>query len=76
MIVKDPVSGMEIDSTSAFTTREHMGHTFYFCSASCAEQFDADPHKYALAGSATTGFNPSLPLVSIELPILGLKKGS
>ncbi len=76
MTVKDPVCGMEIDPASAFTTREHMGHTFYFCSASCAEQFDADSHKYALAGSTTTGFNPSLPLASIELPILGLKKGS
>jgi Cu+-exporting ATPase len=76
MTVKDPVCGMEIDPTTAFTTREHMGQTFYFCSASCAEQFDADPHKYAMTGSATTGFNPSLPLASIELPILGLKKGS
>jgi YHS domain-containing protein len=74
MKVKDPVCGMEIDTASAFTTREHMGQTFYFCSASCAEQFDADPHKYAMSGSATTGFNPSLPLVRIELPIVGLKK--
>ncbi len=62
MTVKDPVCGMEIEPANAFTTREHMGQTFYFCSASCAEQFDADPHKYALAGSATTGFNPALPL--------------
>jgi Cu+-exporting ATPase len=76
MTIKDPVCGMEIDPTAAFTTREHMGQTFYFCSASCAEQFDADPHKYAMSGSATTGFNPSLPLVSLEIPILGLKKGS
>ena len=76
MTVKDPVCGMEIDPKSAFTTREHMGQTFHFCSASCAEKFDADPHKYAMAGSTTTGFNPSLPLASIELPILGLKKGS
>jgi len=74
MTVKDPVCGMEIDSATAFTTREHMGHTFYFCSASCAGEFDADPHKYAMAGSATTGFNPSLPLARIELPIVGLKK--
>jgi Cu+-exporting ATPase len=41
-----------------------------------AEQFDADPHKFAMAGSATTGFNPALPLARIELPIVGLKKGS
>ncbi|MBP1608443.1 MAG: copper-translocating P-type ATPase, partial [Acidobacteria bacterium] len=49
MNIKDPVFGMEIDPATAFTTREHMGQTFYFCSASCAEQFDADPHKYAMA---------------------------
>ncbi len=73
MTVKDPVCGMEIDPAAAFTTREHMGQTFYFCSASCAEQFDADPHKYAMSGSVTTGFNPALPMASIEIPILGLK---
>ncbi len=74
MVIKDPICGMEIDPVSAFTSREHMGHTFYFCSASCAEQFDADPHKYTMAGSVTTGFNPPLPLARIELPILGINK--
>lgn len=76
MKVKDPVCGMEIDPQTAFTTREHMGQTFYFCSAKCVEQFEIDPHKFAMAGSATTGFNPSLPLARIELPIVGLKKNS
>jgi len=74
MMVKDPVCGMEVDPDTAFTTREHMGQTYYFCSAACAEQFDADPHKFAMGGSATTGFNPDLPLAHIELPILGLKE--
>lgn len=58
MNIKDPVCGMEIDPATAFSTREHMGQTFYFCPASCAEKFDADPHKYPMTGSATTGFNP------------------
>ena len=71
---KDPVCGMEIDPQSAFATREHMGQTFYFCSQNCVDQFDADPHKYAMAGSITTGYNPDLPLARIELPIVGLKK--
>jgi Cu+-exporting ATPase len=75
MNVKDPVCGMEIDPQTAYATREHMGHTFYFDSASCVEQFDADPHKYAMAGSATTGFNSSLHMERIELPIIGLKNG-
>ena len=33
------------------------------------------PNEKALAGSVTTGFNPALPLSSIELPIIGLKDG-
>jgi Cu+-exporting ATPase len=71
---------MEIEPQDAAATREHMGQTFYFCSANCVETFDADPHRYAHAmpaepqhaGSATTGFNPDLPLARIELPVLGL----
>ena len=85
MTVKDPVCGMEIDPQSAFTTREHMGQTFYFCSQSCVDQFEVDPHKYAqqamttastkpLTSSLTTGFNPDLPFVQLELPILGLQQ--
>jgi Cu+-exporting ATPase len=84
-MIKDPVCGMEIEPQSAHATREHMGQMFYFCSQSCVDQFDADPHKYVrqaipnasekpLAGSITTGFNPALPLARIELPIVGLKK--
>ena len=84
-MVKDPVCGMEIEPQDAAASREHMGQTFYFCSPNCVEKFDADPHRYAqatLAGtaapppvsSATTGFNPALPLVRIDLPVLGLKR--
>lgn len=72
MTVKDPVCGMEIDPTSASTTREYRGAKFYFCSASCAEQFDAEPYKFAMSGSATTGFNPVLPLSYVDLPIADL----
>ena len=45
-LVTDPVCGMNIDPTTAATTREHDGTTFYFCSAGCAATFDADPHRY------------------------------
>ncbi len=75
MKVIDPVCGMEIDTEKAFTRREHMGHTYYFCSADCVTKFDADPHKYVLAGSATTGYNPVLAEEQIELPIVSLKDG-
>ena len=45
-LVTDPVCGMSIDPKTAAATREHDGTTFYFCSAGCAEKFDADPHRY------------------------------
>ena len=73
-MVKDPVCGMDIDPQSAFARREHMGQTFYFCSQKCVDQFDADPHKYVMAGSIATGFNPELPLARVELPLVGLQK--
>ena len=73
-MVKDPVCGMDIDPQSAFARREHMGQTFYFCSPNCVDQFDADPHQYAMAGSIATGFNPERPLARVELPIVGLQK--
>ncbi len=73
MKVKDPVCGIEIDTNNAYATREHMGNTYYFDSATCVEQFDSDPHKYAMSGSATTGFNSNLALEQIELPLIGLK---
>ena len=44
--VKDPVCGMEIDVASAATARQLGKQTFYFCSQSCAEKFDADPARY------------------------------
>ncbi len=67
----DPVCGMEIDPQSALAKREHMGQTFYFCSQSCVDQFDKDPHRYVMT-SATTGFNPQATLTRIELPVSGL----
>ncbi|HEU0291513.1 MAG TPA: heavy metal translocating P-type ATPase [Anaerolineales bacterium] len=71
MTVRDPVCGMTIESQSAFAKREHMGQTFYFCSQSCVDQFDKDPHRYVMT-SATTGFNPERSLNRIELPVSGL----
>src|SRR3990172_543523 len=71
MAQRDPVCGMEIGPQSAFAKREHMEQTFYFCSQSCVDQFDKDPHPYVMT-SATTGFNPQMTLTRIELPVSGL----
>jgi len=71
MTQRDPVCGMDVKPQSAFAKREHMGRTFYFCSQSCVDQFDKDPHYYLMT-SATTGFNPESTLTRIELPVSGL----
>jgi len=71
MTQRDPVCGMDIEPQSAFAKREYMGKIFYFCSQSCVDQFDKDPHHYVMT-SATTGFNPQMTLTRIELPVSGL----
>lgn len=45
--VTDPVCGMTIDSDKATGQSQYEGRTFYFCSAQCKRQFDADPKRYA-----------------------------
>ena len=45
-MVKDPICGMDVDESKTQLTSEHEGTKFYFCSASCKETFDSDPHKY------------------------------
>jgi Cu+-exporting ATPase len=37
---------MPVDPASAKHTREHSGKAYYFCCASCAERFNAEPGKY------------------------------
>ena len=45
-MVKDPVCGMDVDETKTEFKAEHMGKTYYFCSASCKTKFEATPHEY------------------------------
>ena len=44
---KDPVCGMSVDSGKAAGASVHAGKTYYFCSASCRDQFEKEPAKYA-----------------------------
>ncbi len=44
--VTDPVCGMQIDTETAFASIEHEGTTYYFCSRSCRDAFEADPAAY------------------------------
>ncbi len=45
-LVKDPVCGMDVDSSSAAYRSDHEGHTYYFCSQHCEAKFEADPVSY------------------------------
>ena len=42
----DPVCGMKVDPHAAKHKAAHAGTTYYFCSAKCREQFEADPVRY------------------------------
>ncbi len=43
---KDPVCGMQVDSTDAAGTTQHLGWNYYFCSTECKEKFDRQPDQY------------------------------
>ncbi len=42
-MVKDPVCGMEIDSSQAAAQTVHEGRAYYFCSEECRQTFLEDP---------------------------------
>jgi Cu+-exporting ATPase len=44
---KDPVCGMEVDERDAAGKSRYQGHTYFFCSTDCKEQFDRVPERYA-----------------------------
>ena len=46
-MVKDPVCGMEIEKEKSVANKEYEGKTYYFCSASCRDKFNASPQDYA-----------------------------
>jgi len=45
--VKDPVCGMQIDSSTAVASEEYEGRKYYFCSHACHECFKTTPRQYA-----------------------------
>ena len=42
----DVVCGMRVDPAKAAGSTEYEGKTYYFCSKSCLQRFEADPTKY------------------------------
>ena len=44
-----PVCGMKVDKNSAEAQSTYGGKTYYFCSESCKDKWDAHPEEYAHA---------------------------
>jgi len=42
----DPVCGMTVTKEEAACSYDYKGKTYYFCAASCKDDFAADPNKY------------------------------
>ncbi len=49
----DPVCGMTVEPASAAGKSEYSGETYYFCSSSCKQKFNADPAKYLTKDEAS-----------------------
>ena len=43
---RDVVCGMEVDPNKAAASSQVNGKTYYFCSTSCKQKFDANPSQY------------------------------
>jgi Cu+-exporting ATPase len=43
---RDVVCGMQMDPAKAVGRSEHDGKTYYFCSKSCKDRFDANPSQF------------------------------
>ncbi|HEX8709635.1 MAG TPA: heavy metal translocating P-type ATPase [Pyrinomonadaceae bacterium] len=58
----DPVCGMEVDRQSVAAGSSFDGDDYYFCSATCREQFDADPARFTAGPPAEGPSEVMLPL--------------
>ncbi len=50
---KDPVCGMDVDPQRAAGASVYGGRTYFFCSASCRDNFEKAPEKYVSAAPAS-----------------------
>ena len=44
--VKDPVCGMEFDSSQAEAQTTYEGQAYFFCSKDCRRTFEQNPKEY------------------------------
>jgi YHS domain-containing protein len=48
-MAKDPLCGMDVETTFSAIHATHQGKTYYFCSEGCKRTFESDRAHYALA---------------------------
>jgi len=49
------VCGMTVDPATAKHHTEHAGHSYFFCSARCREEFTAEPARYVVSSGDRRG---------------------
>ena len=77
-LVRDPICGMEVDPSRAPESRGRDGVAYYFCSAACAERFDArapaaarEHASYSVAGLDCASCAASVERSLKDLPGVG-----
>ena len=45
-IAKDPVCGMDVDTTTSKLSLEYEGKTYWFCGKGCLLEFKDDPEHF------------------------------
>jgi Cu+-exporting ATPase len=64
-LARDPVCGMSVDPQAAAASIDYQGKSYFFCSRSCAQKFQADPESY-LARASTLAEPRAMPHESKE----------
>ena len=52
--VKDPVCGMEFDSSQAEAQTIHEGQSYFFCSQECRRIFEENPKEFVNSSSGSS----------------------
>ncbi|MEW6117104.1 MAG: YHS domain-containing protein [Nitrospirota bacterium] len=51
-MAKDPVCNMEVNEAETLHTSSYEGQPYYFCSATCKQEFNMNPERYATKAAA------------------------
>lgn len=58
-MVKDPVCGMEFDSSQAEAQTIYKDQTYHFCSTACRHTFEENPKEFVKASAPSKEVPPS-----------------